>query len=215
MIDWKGIDKPFAPSAERNSLSILEVLKSHFVQAKRVLEIGSGTGQHAVKFAAVLSTTEWQTSDVEAALPGIRRWLDEAKLPNLPSPLSLDVNGPWLTPSRATRYDAVFTANTLHIISWPEVQKFFAGVNEVVTDDGLLAIYGPFSYHGTFTSESNRAFDRSLKEQSSNRGIRDFEAIDSLAASIGFQLIADHSMPANNRLLVWQRMTTKVELLEN
>jgi cyclopropane fatty-acyl-phospholipid synthase-like methyltransferase len=203
--DWQGSDKPFAPSAERNTAPILEVLKTHFSQARRVLEIGSGTGQHAVHFASVFSDAEWQTSDVEVALPGIRRWLDEAQLPNLPPPLCLNVNGPWPVRSQNARYDAVFTANTLHIMSWPEVQSFFSGLTDMITEDALLAVYGPFNYNGAFTSDSNRAFDEILKRQSPSSGIRDFESVDALAASIGLKLIADHPMPANNRTLVWRR----------
>jgi len=205
MFDWDGNERPFARSVERNRAAILDVLKRHFSRARRVLEIGSGTGQHAVYFAAALPNAEWQTSDVEAALPGIRSWLDEARLPNLPPVLALDINGPWPVRARDARYDAAFTANTLHIISWPEVQRLFAGLGEVLTEDALLAVYGPFNYNGAFTSDSNRVFDESLKRQSSTSGIRDFEAVDALAASIGLELISDHTMPANNRLLVWRR----------
>jgi len=205
MFDWEGNKKPFACSVERNRAPILDVLKMHFSQARRVLEIGSGTGQHAVYFAPALPNAEWQTSDVEAALPGIRSWLDDARLPNLPPVLALDINGPWPVRARDARYDAAFTANTLHIISWPEVQRLFAGLGEVLTEDALLAVYGPFNYNGAFTSDSNRAFDESLRRQSSRSGIRDFEAVDALAVSIGLDLISDHAMPANNRLLVWRR----------
>ena len=205
MFDWEENEKPFARSVERNRAPILDVLKKHFSQVRRVLEIGSGTGQHAVYFAPALPNAVWQTSDIEAALPGIRSWLDDARLPNLPPPLALDVNGPWPVRARDERYDAVFTANTLHIIGWPEVQRLFAGLNDVLTDDARLAVYGPFNYSGAFTSDSNRAFDESLKRQSPTSGIRDFEAVDAFAASIGFELIADHAMPANNRVLVWHR----------
>lgn len=143
----------------------------------------------------------WQTSDVEENLPGIRLWLDEAGLPNLPAPLRLDVNGPW--PAR--QYDAVFSANTLHIMSWPEVQKLFAALDGVLESDARVAIYGPFNYGGRFTSGSNAAFDEWLKRRSAASGIRDFEAVDALAKQVGLQLVADHPMPANNRMLVWRR----------
>ena len=205
MFDWEGSEKPLARSVARNSGPILEVLKKHFSRVRRVLEIGSGTGQHAVCFAPSLPNAEWQTSDVDAALPGICSWLDAARLPNLPPALALDVNGPWPVRPRDERYDAAFTANTLHIISWPEVQRLFTGLKDVLTADALLAVYGPLNYNGAFTSDSNRAFDESLKRQSPTSGIRDFEAVDALAASIGFELIADHAMPANNRMLVWRR----------
>ncbi|HEV7715334.1 MAG TPA: DUF938 domain-containing protein [Steroidobacteraceae bacterium] len=195
------LQKPHAPACDRNQGPILEVLLKHFSERRHILEVASGTGQHAVYFAAAFRRAIWQTSDVEDNLPGIREWLDEASLPNLPPPLQLDVNGPW--PS--TRYDAVFTANSLHIMSWGEVQKLFAGLDNVMTDDSILAVYGPFNYGGRFTSDSNATFDEWLKERSSASGIRDFEAVDGLAKSIRLKLVADYAMPANNRTLVWQR----------
>ena len=206
MFDWEGNEKPISRSVARNRAPILDVLKKEFSRVQRVLEIGSGTGQHAVHFAPALPNAEWQTSDVEAALPGIRSWLDAARLPKLPPALALDINGPWPVRARDKRYDAAFTANTLHIISWPEVQRLFTGLKDVLTADALLAVYGPFNYNGAFTSDSNRTFDESLKRQSPTSGIRDFEAVEALAASIGFELIADHAMPANNRVLVWRRI---------
>jgi len=193
--------KPFSPHCERNQAPILEALRPHFIHCRRVLEIGSGTGQHAVFFAAALPATTWQTSDVEENLPGIRMWLDEAALPNLPAPLALDVNGRWPD----APFDAAFTANTLHIISWPEVQTLFAGLDRVLAPQATLAVYGPFNYGGNFTSDSNREFDAWLKSRSPLSGVRDFEAVDALANAIGLRLATDYAMPANNRLLVWQR----------
>jgi cyclopropane fatty-acyl-phospholipid synthase-like methyltransferase len=166
-----------------------------------VLEIGSGTGQHAVFFAAALPGTTWQTSDVEENLPGIRLWLQEAALPNLPAPLTLDVNGPWPD----TRFDAAFTANTLHIMSWPEVEALYTALARVLEPQAQLAVYGPFNYDGRFTSDSNREFDAWLKGRSPLSGVRDFEAVDALANAIGLQLVNDYTMPANNRLLLWRR----------
>jgi cyclopropane fatty-acyl-phospholipid synthase-like methyltransferase len=195
-------EKPSSPSCERNKGPILEVLKQHFSQARQVLEIGSGTGEHAAHFAPALPQVVWQTSDLAENLPGIRLWLDEARLPNLPPPVPLDVNGPW----PATRFDAVFTANTLHIMSWLEVRKLFTALDAVLDESAALAVYGPFNYGGRFTSESNRAFDGWLKRQYSQlSGIRDFEAVDELARAIGLHLVNDHEMPANNRTLVWRR----------
>ena len=194
--------KPHAPACDRNKGSILEVLLQHFRDRKQVLEVGSGTGQHAVHFGAAMPWLTWQTSDRADALPGIRMWLDEARLPNVRPPLALDVTGEW----PAGPYDAVFSANTLHIMSWPEVEILFRALDRVMARDAVLAVYGPFNYGGKFTSESNAAFNGWLKQQYSEAsGIRDFEAVDALANGIGLKLLADHSMPANNRTLVWTR----------
>ena len=195
-------DKPFAPACERNRDPILAVLRPHFADRSRVLEIGSGTGQHAVHFAAAMPFLVWQTSDVAENLPGIRAWLDEAKLRNTPPPLALDVDGnDW----PATPFDAIFSANTLHIMSWPEVERFFGALDAITTRDAKLAIYGPFNYGGAFTSASNAAFDESLKSRAAHMGIRDIEAVDALARKAGFAMIDDVAMPANNRTLIWQR----------
>ncbi len=195
-------DKPHSPASERNRDPILAVLREHFADRQRVLEIGSGTGQHAVHFAAALPHLIWQASDRDENLDGIRAWLDEAGLPNTPPPLQLDV-----TQQRwpEQQYDAVYSANTLHIMSWAEVQRLFARLPEVMTAQAKLAVYGPFNYGGRFTSDSNAAFDASLKAAVPHRGIRDFEAVDALARGIGFTLLEDRAMPANNRCLVWQR----------
>ena len=193
--------KPYSEACERNRGPILEVLREHFADRRRVLEIGSGTGQHAVHFAAALPRLIWQTSDIAPGLPGIRLWIEEAGLPNLPPPIALDVTGPWPGAS----FDAIFTANTLHIMSWPEVRALFRTLPAVLTPDAVLAVYGPFTTDGRFTSESNAAFDAWLKERSPESGIRDFAAVDELARSIGFALVEDPPMPANNRTLIWRR----------
>lgn len=166
-----------------------------------MLEIGSGTGQHAVYFAAEFPQLVWQTSDRDENHEGIRQWLSDAALPNVKAPLSLDVAGEWPT----GKFDAVYSANTLHIMSWPEVEQFFAKLPRVLTNDGVLAIYGPFNYGGRFTSDSNAAFDAALRAAVPHRGIRDFEAVDRLAQAAGLHLLKDHATPANNRCLVWQR----------
>ena len=193
--------KPHSEACERNRGPILEALREHFADRRRVLEIGSGTGQHAVHFAAALPRLIWQTSDLEPGLPGIRLWIEEAGLPNLPPPIALDVTGLW----PHTSFDAIFTANTLHIMSWPQVRALFRALPAVLAPDALLAIYGPFNTNGRFTSDSNAAFDTWLKRRSPESGIRDFAAVDELARSIGFALVEDRPMPANNRTLVWRR----------
>jgi cyclopropane fatty-acyl-phospholipid synthase-like methyltransferase len=203
--DWERRDKPFAPSAERNRQPILEALGRHLPASGRVLEIGSGTGQHAVHFARALPGIEWQTSDVAENLPAIRAWLDEAALPNLPTPIPLDVNGPWPELAPAARYDAAFTANTLHILGWAEVAKLFAGLDGMLAADAVFAAYGPFKCDGRHTSESNRLFDEALRARSPASAIRDIEEVDRLAAAIGLRMLAGYELPANNRLLVWQR----------
>jgi hypothetical protein len=201
MADTMSSRKPYAPACDRNREPILAVLRRWFADRHNVLEIGSGTGQHAVAFAAELPHLEWQTSDRAENLPGIRMWLDEARLPNLPPPLELDVTGRW----SEGPYDAAFSANTLHIMSWDEVSGFLAALAMALAPDATLAIYGPFNYGGRFTSESNADFDRGLKERSASMGVRDFEAVDGLARSAGFRLAEDCAMPANNRTLVWRR----------
>ncbi|KQY54682.1 DUF938 domain-containing protein [Lysobacter sp. Root494] len=193
--------KAHAPVCERNREPILAVLRGCFADSRSVLEIGSGTGQHAVHFAAAMPWLSWQCSDRAEHLPGIRLWLDEAPLANTPDPLALDVSGEW--PRR--RFDAVFSANTLHIMGWTEVERFFAGIDAVLEAGGVLAVYGPFNYGGEYSSDSNREFDAWLKARDPRSGIRDFEAIDALARNIGLALVDDVAMPANNRTLVWRR----------
>ena len=199
--------KPYAEACDRNREPILEVLREHFADRLHVLEIGSGTGQHAVHFAAALPRLTWQTSDVDSNLPGIRMWLEESGLSNLPPPIALEVTGTWPD----TRFDAIFTANTLHIMSWPEVRALFAALPKVLTADTVLAVYGPFNYDGRFTSPSNASFDQWLKQRSPHSGIRDFAAVDELSRSIGFALVEDRPMPANNRTLVWRRTAASLE----
>jgi cyclopropane fatty-acyl-phospholipid synthase-like methyltransferase len=196
-------EKPFAESCVQNREPIIAVLRDVFADRRQVLEIGSGTGQHAVYFAPELPHLVWQTADVAQHHAGIRVWLEEAALPNVLPPLALDVNQPdW----PVERYDAVFSANTLHIMGWPEVEKFFAGVGAVLEPGGVLAVYGPFNYNGAFTSDSNARFDAWLKSRDPASGVRDFEAVDALARAQGLVLQQDVAMPSNNRTLVWQRI---------
>jgi cyclopropane fatty-acyl-phospholipid synthase-like methyltransferase len=193
--------KPFSPASERNREPILAVLREWFADRKRVLEIGSGTGQHAAHFAAAMPQLVWQCSDRPENLPGMRLWLEEAALHNTPPPLSLDVMDDW--PDAC--FDAVFSANTLHIMAWHEVQRMFAALPSVTTTDARVAIYGPFNIDGRFTSESNASFDRDLKSRGAHMGIRDAADVDALALHAGFDLIDDVAMPANNRLRLWER----------
>ncbi|MEX1032874.1 MAG: DUF938 domain-containing protein [Cellvibrionaceae bacterium] len=194
--------KPFSQACENNKQPILNVLTQAFAKTNQVLEIGSGTGQHAVFFAAHLPHLFWQTSDLAERHAGIKAWLAEAQLPNLGEPLVIDVDDrSWpIEP-----VDGLFSANTLHIMSWDQVQRLFNGLSRVLLPRSKVAIYGPFNYFGTFTSESNRNFDAWLKQQDARQGVRDFESVNALAEAIGLQLLEDNPMPANNRLLVWEK----------
>jgi cyclopropane fatty-acyl-phospholipid synthase-like methyltransferase len=191
-----------AESCERNKAPILEVLRHEFAAARSVLEIGSGTGQHAVYFAAHLPQLTWQASELGALLPGLRARLRLAGVPNLPDPLALDVH---TTPWPGTPVDAIFSANTLHIMGMDGVRDFFRGAGAALGPQGSVCVYGPFNYGGRFTSDSNAQFDAWLKARDARSGIRDFEALDALARAAGLNLAADHAMPANNRTLVWRR----------
>ncbi len=195
------MNKPHAPSCARNREPILEVLREQLAGRRHVLEIGSGTGEHAVHFAAALPQLSWQSSDRAENLPGIRAWLDDAALPNTPAPLELDVAGSW----PGGPFDAVFSANTLHIMAWHEVQQMFVRLPTITSTDASLIIYGPFNYRGRYSSESNAEFDQWLKARGAHMAIRDAEAVDALAAAAGFALVDDIAMPANNRCRIWQR----------
>lgn len=184
--------KPFSEASERNRAPILAVLIRIFSKTKSVLEIGSGTGQHAAYFAPELPHLRWQASDRAENLPDIRQWV--------PDPLELDVDKPF----PQVDADAVFTANTCHIMSWAQVERMFAGVGRLASVT-TFCLYGPFNYGGKHTSESNARFDAMLRGRDPLSGIRDLEAITALAEKYGFKLFEDNAMPANNRLLVYVR----------
>lgn len=196
------MSKPFSQACENNRRPILEILARHLADVRMVLEIGSGTGQHAVYFGEHLPHLIWQTSDRRAYHEGIEAWVTEAGLDNVRPPMDLDV---MVEPWPVDTADAVFSANTAHIMSWPMVVEFVAGVGRVLPPGGSFLLYGPFSYGGVHTSESNEQFNRSLKSQDPAMGIRDFEAVEALASEAGMALVEDNAMPANNRLLVWRR----------
>ena len=196
------MNKPFSEACERNKAPILAVLRPLYAERRHVLEIGSGTGQHAVYFAAALPHLRWQCSELPPNLPGLRLWLDEGSLPNLPPPLALDASEADPPPAA---YDAVFTANTLHIMGWPQVQRLFDGLGRWLPPGALFTAYGPFNYGGRFTSDSNARFDAALRSADPVRGIRDVEAVDALARAAGLMLRDDQAMPAHNRCITWQR----------
>ncbi len=196
------LNKPYSQACENNKQPILSIITPLLVNAKAVLEIGSGTGQHAVYFAQNLPHLIWYTSDLPQHHNGIKSWLEETKLPNLQPPLALDVSR---TQWPAIDIDAVFSANTAHIMHWHEVECLFAGVGDLLPDGGRFLLYGPFNYNNQYTSDSNRRFDAWLKADDPGKGIRNFEDLDSLALQAGMKLEADSPMPANNRILCWYR----------
>ena len=195
--------KPFSESCEQNKVPIYDVLKRYFNKIDSVLEIGSGTGQHTVFFAEQFPHLSWVASDCAEYHAGISMWLDEATLDNTQGPLILDVNqSDW--PVKQT--DAVFSANTVHIMDWPSVENMFSGIGRILNKEGIFCLYGPFNYDGNFTSESNERFDQWLKQRDLNSGVRDFEALENLAEKAGLTFIDDAEMPANNRILVWKKV---------
>lgn len=195
------INRPYSESCDQNRNPILAVIKPLLADSKAVLEIGSGTGQHAVYFASKMPHLIWQSSDCAPWLPGIRSWLDEAGLANTPQPLELDVTGAWPQLS----VDAVFSANTVHIMSWPMVEALFAGLGELLPAGGQFLLYGPFNYNGSYSSDSNARFDVWLKARDTESGIKDFEALDSLAQSAGLTFATKYLLPVNNQLLLWHK----------
>ncbi|NVZ10721.1 DUF938 domain-containing protein [Allochromatium humboldtianum] len=196
------VDKPYAESCDQNREPILAVLAPLLRERRRLLEIGSGTGQHAVYCAAALPHLFWQCSDRAEQLPGIRLWIAEAGLSNLPPPLELDVLKPW----PAERFEAIFSANTAHIMGLEAVEAMFAGVGSHLEPGGLFALYGPFSRDGRHTSPSNARFDAWLRAQDPVMGLRDQRQLEQFAAAHGLQLVAEHAMPVNNFTLVWERL---------
>jgi SAM-dependent methyltransferase len=191
---------PISEACERNKEPILAVLRTSFATCSEVLEIGSGTGQHAVYFALHLAHLTWHPTEQLSFLSDLTARAQLEGGPNLRTPTVLDVRqSVW--PVQAV--DGVFTANTLHIMSWPEVTATFRGIGGVLAPGGVLCVYGPFRYAGEYTSDSNRAFDRMLKERDPHSGLRDVNAVKELAASYGLELVADHDLPAFNRLLIF------------
>lgn len=198
--------KPYSESSEQNKLPILEVLKQEISRAKTLLEIGSGTGQHAVFFAEQFPHISWQTSDRESYHAGINAWIGDCAIPNVLAPITLDVSqNQW----PQIRYDAVFSANTAHIMSDSEVHQMLKGVAKVLKNGGRFCLYGPFNYNGQYTSDSNASFDQWLKQRDPNSGIKDISSLAQWANNTGLSLIKDYEMPVNNRILVWEKRSEK------
>ncbi|MFT6980962.1 MAG: hypothetical protein ACJARK_002480 [Marinobacter psychrophilus] len=210
-------EKPFSQACENNKGPILDALRRVFTTPATVLEIGTGTGQHAVHFATHLPHLYWQTSDHPNHYQLCQPWLIDAGLPNIGDPIALNVSQePW----PVMEFSGVFSANTAHIMAWHEVEAMFAGVGRGLADSavseneerGQFCLYGPFKYNGDFTSASNQSFDQHLRSHAAHMGIRNIESLIELAQSHGMVLAQDRTMPANNQLLVW-RTTTKPEAL--
>ena len=195
---------PFSAACERNKDVILGQLSPYLKQCDSILEVGSGTAQHAVHFAKAHPGLKWQTSDQCEYLEGIKLQLKYANVANVLPPIELNVNQPTWHPD-GIRYPAVYTANTLHIMSWDDVQAFLMGLGEVTLPNAHVFIYGPFKYDGKFTSQSNYEFDQSLRSRGVGSAIRDFESVNQCANKFGFQLHSDIAMPANNQLLIWTK----------
>ena len=197
--------KPFSESCVQNCTPILNVIQPLLKSTKHLLEIGSGTGQHAVYFAPKMPHLIWHTSDVEINHLGINAWLEESGSENVFAPISLDVcnQQSW---SNVSDIDSVFSANTLHIMSKQHVECFFLGVAKILASGGMLIVYGPFNYEGSYTSESNKNFDVWLNSQNTLSAIRDSEWLDVLAEQGGMKRTHDIEMPANNRIIVWHKL---------
>lgn len=194
--------RPDSPATWRNREAILEVLAGELATCERVLEIGSGTGQHAVFLGNAMPHLTWQTSDRTQNHAGIRAWLESDGTPNVLPPTELDV----LEIARIDNdYDAVFSANTAHIMGMPAVRRMFALVGEALNGGGIFCLYGPFNVDGEFTSNSNRQFDESLRSQDPSMGIRELSELDALAQSAGMSRLRQYAMPSNNMIIVWQK----------
>jgi cyclopropane fatty-acyl-phospholipid synthase-like methyltransferase len=197
-----GNSSGFSEACERNKDFILEILRDAFVDCAEILEIGSGTGQHVIHFSRALPRMTWQPTDTLTYLDGLSARVVSEAPDNVEAPLALDVR---MNPWPVTRFDGIFSANTLHFMSWSSVCQFFRGVGQTLADPGVLCVYGPFRYGGEFTTESNARFDSQLRQMDSQKGIRDFEAVNKLAIAEQLEFVRDVEMPANNQILIWRR----------
>lgn len=194
--------RPCAPAAERNGAAILAVLKVELAAGGTVLEIGSGTGQHAALFARHLPDVKWQPSDLAQNIDGIGAWVADAALSNILDPLVIDVLAP---PGGVTGFDAVFSANTAHIMHVEAVRALFMLAGIALRPGGLFALYGPMRRHGRYNTDSNATFDRALRQKDPGMGIRDIEMLDTMASNGNMDRLRYYAMPANNQLSIWQK----------
>ena len=195
-------EKPYAPSCEQNRDVILTVLQPRLKGVRRLLELGSGTGQHAVYFAPALPHITWQTSDLEEHLPGIQLWLADYPVANLPPPIVLDVaTDRWPT----AKFDAVFSANTAHMMDATMAGAMLSGVARLLPPNGRFLLYGPFKKEGNFHGPNDRAFDQRLRSHDPAIGLKDIAWLDQFAAAEGLNLVEEIAMPANNFVLFWKK----------
>ena len=196
-------NKPFSESCEQNKAVIYEAIEPYLLDGIEVLEIGSGTGQHAVHFAAMTPGIIWQTSDLAENMPAINAWINDSQLSNLPEPLELDVNSHWTDRD----YKLMFSANTFHIMNQDQVEQFLLRCTGCLVAEGHLIVYGPFNYQGSYTAPSNEQFDGWLKARDPQSGIKHFEWVNAIARESGLRLVNDIAMPSNNRILIWRHET--------
>jgi hypothetical protein len=199
---------PTSPASERNKQPILDVLRDEFEDRTRVLEIGSGTAQHAVFFAAAMPHLIWQTSDLVENCGSILARLGRSNPGNVRPPLALDVE---TFEPEGLEADAVFSANTAHIMSLDAVRCMFALAGRLLPDGGVFCLYGPFNFEGRFSSDSNAAFDASLRRQDPSMGIRELADLDRFAERVSLSRIRLYAMPANNHLAVWRKSPAPAE----
>jgi len=203
-----GFEKPFAPSADRNKQAILTALQNELSENDLVFEFGSGTGQHICHFAAHLPTIHWQPSDLADKLPGIRQWIEESGCTNILTPIELDLHSMQPPELKADLNVSVcYSANTLHIVSWSLVEKLFIQSAKILAEGGKLCIYGPFSFDGKHTSEGNVQFNQQLRRSDPQSGIRDLTDLDKIARRHSYSSARITPMPANNHLLIWDRLS--------
>ena len=191
----------FSQAADNNKASILTVLSKYLQAGDVVLEVASGSGQHALHMAKALPYVTWYPSERPAALDTLKHNIEACGSDNIATPLSIDlVKDTWQKPL----VDVVYAANIAHIVTPLLGERLVALARNALSGGGLLALYGPFKYAGAFTSESNARFEQWLKARDPRSGIRDFEWMLELASDHDMTLIEDHTMPANNQLLVFQ-----------
>ena len=197
--------KPFVQACEHNKVAIGNALGEVIGPRRTLLEIGSGTGQHAVYLAEQFPQLSWYTSDLPARHPGIRAWLDDARLPNCHPPIALDVTRqPWPV-GELPLLEMMYSANTAHILDKEAVAAMFAGANRHLGAGGLFLLYGPFNDAGRFTSPGNARLDAYLKSSGEGDGLKDFDCVIAIALEAGLKMVRNLALPANNHLLVWEK----------